>query len=192
MTRTAELLAVVLVAALVLTQVGKCAGKRDQSTEVALDNAYKLALSQRPLRDSVAKREAATNRVRTTVGRSSEGVSVADQALTLALDSAKAVLADQNATNAQLRFALQQTTERAESLQVNVRQFQASVDSLLRVTMEERYARQALQVRSDSTVRAYQEAVRKLDCRVLTLRCPSRMTSAGLGGLAILGLVLLL
>lgn len=94
------------------------------------------------------------------------------------LDSSKAVLADMEATGAELRAALGRTVVRAESLVTQITVYRGKVDSLLTLVDAEREARRiegervnaALEAK-DATIAAYRKAA---ECRVLWVRCPTR------------------
>ena len=178
--------------ALLVYALGSCQGRDSSESSVHLDNAYRLARTVRPLREAVQVASSRTDNQRSAVGRVGEGVEVRAQLLDAQLDSARALLRDSTATMQQLRQQVAALVSTSEGFRIQVIVYRDSVNAMIRAQLEERYAHQTLAAHQDSTIRAYQAATKALDCRVLGIRCPSRLASAGLGGLGIAILVLLL
>lgn len=155
--------------------------------------AYQDSLeSQRALTDSLQARAVANARLTALMRRR-----LADRGLelTTALATAHAVLEDSLATTADLRQQLTDLSAVAVVYQFAADQLAVTVDSLLTKHAAERAAWQQERQYTVHTLAAKDAIITALEakqCRLLFLSCPSRVTSAVLGGAVVLvaGLVL--
>lgn len=111
--------------------------------------------------------------------------------LSASLDSARAVLASDSASVAQLRAALQSTTERAEHYYSSAEAALALADSLRAAFHAERSALLFSLAAADSTIATQGRAIASwkaaAECRFLLWKCPTR-TQVFVGGV-LLGVV---
>lgn len=198
--RTIEMVALCLVAAMVTSAVAQGVARSQAriAAELAAKDsvAHHVALAAIDARRT-ADAELARLRARVhTVRRVGARVGEQRGDVTVALDSARVVLADTAAALATVRASLRTLTDRAEVLTVSVAAYQDAVERVLAAQdssaaawMRERgAARDALDAMTTSRD-AWRE---RAQCRVIGLPCPSRVKSFGAGATATLLLVLLL
>ena len=193
MRRTIEAITLAVIVAVVAYGVGTCSGAKQVGNDALADNAYRLARTMPAKRDSLRVAQAEADKMRAAMGRSEERVEVGDALLGLQLDANRKLLADREATNAQLREALDTTTVEADSFRVMVDRYRDSANTAVVAEMGARFAAQALIRQQDSTMKAFRDAYEAEKCTVLGVDCPSRKTVGVVSavGTAILLLLLL-
>ena len=190
MTRNARAFAYCLCAALAVYAFGRCEGKAVTEMGWHARNVQKVTGHVRVHRKMLAHAIAAKDSARGVVIVRSRAVDVAQDSLADVLADANAALKDSAATIETLRRELGRTASAAHGVSLQVDGLQAAISLDAERHLAERAAFNAVIAAQDAVIAAQRKHIKALDCRVIGIRCPSRLQSLGMG--AVLGLAVVL
>ncbi len=190
--RVAVYVVLALVAWLAVWAVGRSTSVQSAEAEVAEMHGRNAIVALRGYRASRKATEAETRKREAAERR----LSVADANLakvgitvTASLDSARATLADTTATIVDLRRQVANLVNVTERYVNEVSRYRADVDSLTQAFHGERLAFVASLALADSTIAAQGRAIaawkQAAECRVLWMKCPTRVQSFIGGGIVV-------
>lgn len=183
--------ALALVGLLAVYALGRCDGKAAADMGWHERNVATLTTHVRAQRAELAEAIAAKDTSTRRVARRSAAVDVAQDTLADVLQRAEAAIKDSAATLNTLRRELGRTASAARGLSLRADNLQAAISLDAEKHLAERAANRAVIAAQDAVIAAQRQQLKALDCRVLGMRCPSRLQSLGIGGLLVAALVLL-
>lgn len=180
-----------LIAALAVYAFGRCDGKHAADLGWHERNVQKVTAHARAQRTQLAAAIARKDSSSRRVGLQSAALDTAQTDLRAQLDSTHDALRDETASNATLRARLGALAQHAERVDFRADSLQAAIIRDAQAHLAERAAFMATIAAQDAVIQAQRKHLKALDCRVLRLRCPSRLQAFGIGSLLALAAVLL-
>ena len=187
----ARFFAYLLLAALAVYAFGRCDGRAVTEMDWHERNVAKVAAHVRVQRKALAQAIAAKDVTRGVIIRRSDALDHAQTATDEQLLIAEDAIKDSAATIHTLRTRLGEVVAAVRFQQILTDSLQAAIVRDASAHLAERAAFNAVIAAQDAVISAQRKHIKALDCRVLGMRCPSRLQSFGIGGIVVAVLVLL-
>lgn len=187
----ARLFSYLLIAALAVYALGRYEARQAADLGWHERNVAKVTAQVRVERAKLAPAMAAKDTTARAVTGASDNVDAAQDSLADVLESARLALIDSAATIETLRRELGRTASAAHGLSLQVDALQAGIILDAQAHLAERAAFTAVIAAQDAVIAAQKKQIKALDCRILGMRCPSRLQSA-VGGAGAIVLLLLI